>query len=435
MTDNQYQLFLATYFCEKEQLKELVDYYNGFLIQIDNPEPNGSSILTVVSFTVGEILKMTSDGMEDFKDKTSLTNFEKVNPSQIFSNARTCIDRLIKNSPFPQHQEEEVNYHDYINLMYVSDKDEPWFGEQEIELFIEDGYRKIDIELINAAIKLNRERSIELLNLGANPFIDPDDLINKSNVLTSLAIECGLAISSYFAIHEDYQKYGKSYFKPTDCFRMIEYLYKIAGSSNLYNLLTNFDFSKVPQNLVTLTEQDYFHLGKKSEGFIKVKTGTFENPKCGFLNEIHQIVIPLIYPNVKDFKEGLAAVRVGNWASNKWGFINTKGEMVIPPIFEHPRFFSSGLAKVILNNEWCFIDTSGNKIISLKGYDGSSSFHNGHALVWKSGVPYNNNTLFGIIDKTGTEVIPCHKPKTFFRCSNLGLSVQAYKMGFDDFIF
>lgn len=175
--------------------------------------------------------------------------------------------------------------------------------------------------------------------------------------------------------------------------------------------------------------QSYDFIGKTSEGLRRAKVGVFTKQKCGFIDENNYTAIPLLYSNVKDFHEGLAAVSIVSWASNKWGYINVKGEIVIPIIYEKPRPFSDGLAKVVFENEWWFIDTNGNKVISLKDYNGGSSFHHGYAIVRKKGSSFLDEN-FGIIDKSGKEVIPCnvkcHQLKSFFQCNTLEESVKNY---------
>jgi len=130
-------------------------------------------------------------------------------------------------------------------------------------------------------------------------------------------------------------------------------------------------------------ETFFNYIGKSSEGFIRVKKGIHPNYKCGFINIDNEVVIPLIYANVRNFSDGMAAVRCGNWVSDKWGFINKNGELIIPCIYNNPRPFFEGMAKVQYKNEWFFIDKTGSRVISLKEYDGSSRFKFGFATVWK----------------------------------------------------
>ncbi|MDP2890109.1 MAG: WG repeat-containing protein [Bacteroidota bacterium] len=178
--------------------------------------------------------------------------------------------------------------------------------------------------------------------------------------------------------------------------------------------------------------KQYDYIGKVSEGLIRVKNGTIRDLSCGYMNENGQEIIPLIYTGGRDFQEGLAAVKIGNFSTGKWGYINIQGELIIPYLFDKPRSFSGGLAKVIYNNEWCFIDRLGNKVISLTDYTGGSSFHKRYAIVEKC-TGFIDETTFGIIDKTGTEVIPCkvkcYQLRSFFCCTTLEESVRSYNRG------
>jgi len=176
----------------------------------------------------------------------------------------------------------------------------------------------------------------------------------------------------------------------------------------------------------------YDYIGKVSEGLIRVKNGLFPYVSCGYINEIGQEIIPLVYTGVRDFHEGLAAVKIGNYSTGKWGFINIHGELIIPYLFDRPRPFSCGMAKVIYNNEWYFIDMKGNRIISLKNYDGGSNYHNDYAIVSKPNES-NKQQIFGIINKIGTEVIPCNAKRSqsnsFFTCSTLAENVRMFNNG------
>ena len=148
------------------------------------------------------------------------------------------------------------------------------------------------------------------------------------------------------------------------------------------------------------------YIGKPSEGLIRVKKGIYPNYKCGFINSSNEIVIPLIYSNVRNFSEGLAAVRCGNWASDKWGFINKSGILVIPCIYSKVRNFHNGMSKGIYNGEWYFINSQGERIFCLKGYDGSSKFNNGFAQVWnRNSDDYNDLTII-TVDTLGNIIEP-----------------------------
>jgi hypothetical protein len=153
----------------------------------------------------------------------------------------------------------------------------------------------------------------------------------------------------------------------------------------------------------------YDYIGKKNGGLRRVKKGIGNFLKCGYVNYNFEEVIPLIFSGAGDFKNGLAIVRIGNWAIGKVGYIDSSGGWVIEPLFDKAFPFSDGMAKVVINKEWYFIDLSGEKKIPLKDYYSSSSFHEGYAIVIKKENPKASYPcIYGIIDKTGKEVVPCN---------------------------
>ncbi|MFZ4454847.1 MAG: WG repeat-containing protein [Bacteroidales bacterium] len=171
--------------------------------------------------------------------------------------------------------------------------------------------------------------------------------------------------------------------------------------------------------------EEYVFVGKLSEGFRRVKTGSRKDRKCGFVDENGEVVIPLIYSNVHDFHEGMAAVRMGNWANNEWGYINTKGELIIPLKYHLPNHFESGLLKTRIEDEWFFLDKEGNKVIDLAPYDHALTFSENYSVVSKYGA--KGRSKMGVIDKTGREVIPCIYPYTcYFKKSDVERGVELY---------
>ncbi len=130
------------------------------------------------------------------------------------------------------------------------------------------------------------------------------------------------------------------------------------------------------------------------------RDGYFSGPMVDGLApfyEASQIAKPFIYINsdgevafdknfrlAAPFSEGLAAVLV----EDQWGFIDTSGEFVIEPQFSgsYISSFSDGLANVVdeftvfhTPKTWIYVDTHGNKV--LGPYQNASSFTNGAAAV------------------------------------------------------
>jgi hypothetical protein len=179
-----------------------------------------------------------------------------------------------------------------------------------------------------------------------------------------------------------------------------------------------------------------------SEGLAAVKTNQW---RWGFIDKNGKTVIPPVYFDAGEFHEGLAAVQevkkcvsdryhnTFSFCGGKWGFIDKTGKTIIPPAYYDAREFDEGLAVVqqvetyqekargfngrdyydyyetkTRGGKWGIIDKSGNEVIPCK-YKSIRDFSDDFARV------ENENGLWGIIDKTGREIIPCE-----YESGNLG---------------
>lgn len=81
------------------------------------------------------------------------------------------------------------------------------------------------------------------------------------------------------------------------------------------------------------------------------------NFRTGFIDTTGNVVIPLAYRHVEDFKEGLAAF----YDHGKWGFMDKQGNIIIPPRFEQmeQNGFYNGLCSVKEHRQWGYIDRQG----------------------------------------------------------------------------
>ena len=132
----------------------------------------------------------------------------------------------------------------------------------------------------------------------------------------------------------------------------------------------------------------------------ETRNGYFSGPMVNGLAPFYdasQIATPFSYINsdgevafdgnfrlAAPFSDGLAAVFV----EDQWGFIDTTGEFVIDPSYSGTYIgsFSDGLVNVVdkytvyhTPKTWVYVDTQGNKI--LGPYQNASSFTNGAAAV------------------------------------------------------
>lgn len=80
--------------------------------------------------------------------------------------------------------------------------------------------------------------------------------------------------------------------------------------------------------------------------------------KCGFINTLGQVVIPLEYDNAIAFNEGFGLVK----KHDKWGFIDKNNQTIIPFIYDNAEFFMDGYALVKLNDDIFYINQQGKRV-------------------------------------------------------------------------
>ncbi|MCL2603054.1 MAG: WG repeat-containing protein [Defluviitaleaceae bacterium] len=132
----------------------------------------------------------------------------------------------------------------------------------------------------------------------------------------------------------------------------------------------------------------------------------------GFINTLGEIVIPLIYNYAHGFSEGLAAVSTGTMGmfgvtreiefegvthiftteasfGSEWGFIDGTGNVVVPLIYNEVRNFSDGMAAAAREADtgggqtqvlWGFVNTAGKEVVPPI-YHWVSDFVDGYAIV------------------------------------------------------
>ena len=124
----------------------------------------------------------------------------------------------------------------------------------------------------------------------------------------------------------------------------------------------------------------------------------------GFLNSVGEVVISFKYPEARDFKENLAAVL--DPKSYQFGYINSKGKFQIKPQFEEAFSFSEGQAVVKKNGKFHYLLKDGSLLSINKNYTQIFDIQEGYSIVTAI---RNDTLLYGIIDKTGKEIIaPCY---------------------------
>lgn len=143
-----------------------------------------------------------------------------------------------------------------------------------------------------------------------------------------------------------------------------------------------------PANLATNSPQ-FINYHFFFEGLCRVE----KKGKCGFVNKVGKVVLPLKYDHVWNFSEGLAGVQLDGEA----GFINKKGKKKIPFKYDYVWSFQNGLARVEQDKKIGFIDKSGRVVIPFL-YDYASPSHHGYITVKKYG-------KYGLIDQSGKQLL------------------------------
>ena len=130
--------------------------------------------------------------------------------------------------------------------------------------------------------------------------------------------------------------------------------------------------------------------------------------KWGFIDKSGNEVVPLKYGYADEFSEGLACVSLTNkYKKDKYGFIDKSGNEVVPLKYDWAGSFSEGLAMVKLDGRWSFIDKLGNEILQLSNGEGEN-FSEGLAMVGSRGIVSFGYYFdqYGFVDRLGNEVVP-----------------------------
>lgn len=163
-----------------------------------------------------------------------------------------------------------------------------------------------------------------------------------------------------------------------------------------------------------------------------------ENGKWGYVDENNKYIIKPEYDSALNFSEcGLACVakRDGS-GSYKYGCIDRKGEMIIPIEYEYiDTFINVGdggyIAKARIGEKCTYLDNTGTKITEKLYSSDSAEFEKDRCLVY-----YDDDAdgigLYGVIDKSGKEIIECRYVDLERSSINSGLLRAAIEDEFGD---
>jgi hypothetical protein len=162
----------------------------------------------------------------------------------------------------------------------------------------------------------------------------------------------------------------------------------------------------------------YYAVSPFSDGLaaVTIQDGRTARP-CGYIDHTGQFVIrPQQKYTCQDFNEGFALVGVYNETAGEDfdGYINKKGELAIGGQYVRADPFSEGLALVVDFEKSVFINSQGETVIDLKGYEGRGTlsdqyepagpFSEGLAEVGIKVFSRYGYSLFGFVNKKGRVV-------------------------------
>lgn len=116
--------------------------------------------------------------------------------------------------------------------------------------------------------------------------------------------------------------------------------------------------------------------------------------KYGFVNKEEQVVIPLIYDEIDEFKAKYAKAK----KNKQWGMVDRENKTIIPFKYDSLDYFYSGIARVSKHAKYGFVNTLGEVVIPLK--------YNQAKILNSDGIRVKLNNSFGIINFENKIIIP-----------------------------
>lgn len=144
-------------------------------------------------------------------------------------------------------------------------------------------------------------------------------------------------------------------------------------------------------------------------GMLPVRNETGKN---GYIDKTGKLVVPFMYEEAYNFSDGLGKVKTTY--NGKVSYLNNKGEIAIPAKYDDGTIFTDGLAFVNLGaraksiysglegGKWGVIDKTGKEVIPVQ-YDRIEETKNGLVIITNGKYP---NEKKGLFDKNGKNILP-----------------------------
>lgn len=238
MTAKQFNIFLAAYFSDAEKIETLVFSEGDLEIYFDIPVGYDHGKQRAVRVSVMDILIMNRDCWCNLKTWEELKIESKINPSCIYTDTCALIKSLAEK--YPLQKKNELAYEKFIGFLYTLEDEESWIDDDEFAQFVKEGYRQIDLQLINFAMKRNLHKVNQLLKEGANAMIDPEDKKSDSAILESLSSAESYYFLDYVSYYRQLIYEGIESFNLQSAYKMIASLYSVSSSARLYRAIVEY---------------------------------------------------------------------------------------------------------------------------------------------------------------------------------------------------
>lgn len=158
-----------------------------------------------------------------------------------------------------------------------------------------------------------------------------------------------------------------------------------------YSYVDNFADGLAPVNIggIWLENQDHISGGK-----------------WGYINKTGKEIVSLKYDDARMFKQGVAMVGVKAEPLYRYGLINTEGKEIVPTKYDFIYDPEHGVAAYELKEKVGLIDiTNGKELLPADKYNSLDPSYLSNGLI-KAGVGMQNSRKFGLITKSGKEIVP-----------------------------
>jgi len=243
--DKDILLFKAAYYANLDDFKKMIGKKDDLIIRI--PTPSGSydsywenkevkvNLLDILNWSnyayyewfERELLTQSSI------DKNGIISHEiSFNASLFYRKIIDCIEWICNEFKIVDNYRLK-DYSQYRALRHFFDADENWLDENDMHNYLAEGYRKIDLDLINEAEKGNGIAVCHLMKAGANPDIDPIDKDPEiSCVLDMHESASGINLAECIGYICD-----ESGFDKKDCYHMLSCLYQSGISQYVLDII------------------------------------------------------------------------------------------------------------------------------------------------------------------------------------------------------